>query len=342
MKVDKGVKTLYSESMKLLAAAILILTPALGLAGQIPLDKPITIAVIDTGFGFHGLGKGAKLCKYGHKDFSGVNKFRTDLGTKDPVPLDNSGHGTNVAGLIEQYANIKHANYCLVIVKYSDPLAKQKNQLPGEIKSFAWANKIHVDLINYSGGGEAFDIHEAIQITNFLDAGGTLVAAAGNNRNELDGTTKAKWFPAMVDPRIVVVGNKENNYIEDQYQKGGELEGANWNVIEEMDKMREKFDKHGFFVLTIVRTDPDILNMDEEEHLTPFKVKSYKVLIKFRGEVFIKSDSSNFGKLVNRWEFGQEQIAYGLPFSGTSQATAIATGKIVGELSQKLNKLGAQ
>jgi subtilisin family serine protease len=328
--------------MKTIVAAIIMMTPALGLADQIPLDKPITIAVIDTGFGFHGLGKGAKLCKYGHKDFSGVNKFRTDLGTKDPVPLDNMGHGTNVAGLIEQYANIGHANYCLVIVKYSDPLAKQTNNFPAEIKAFTWANKIHVDLINYSGGGSEFNIYEAMQITKFLDQGGILVAAAGNNRNELDGSTKAKWFPAMVDTRIVVVGSKENKYIEDQYLKGGELEGANWNVIEEMDKMREKFDKHGFFVLTIMRTDPDILEMDENEHLTAFKVKSYKVLIKFHGEVFIKSDSSNFGKLVNRWEFGGEQVAYGLPFSGTSQATAIATGKIVGELSRKLNQLGAQ
>ncbi len=36
---------------------------------------PIKVAVIDSGFGFKGLGKDAKLCKYGHKDFSVSKKY---------------------------------------------------------------------------------------------------------------------------------------------------------------------------------------------------------------------------------------------------------------------------
>lgn len=44
-----------------------------------------------------------------------------------------------------------------------------------------------------------------------------------------------------------------------------------------------------------------------------------------------KSESSNFGKVVNRWERGVSVEGYGLTMSGTSQATAIATGKIVSQ-----------
>ena len=32
-------------------------------------ERPITIAVVDTGFGYGEHGQTKKLCKYGHKDF---------------------------------------------------------------------------------------------------------------------------------------------------------------------------------------------------------------------------------------------------------------------------------
>lgn len=67
------------------------------------LHHQITIAVIDTGFGFQGRGKDAKLCDLGHRDFSNENWFH-DMGPTDLVPFDKEGHGTNIVGLIDKYA----------------------------------------------------------------------------------------------------------------------------------------------------------------------------------------------------------------------------------------------
>lgn len=41
--------------------------------------------------------------------------------------------------------------------------------------------------------------------------------------------------------------------------------------------------------------------------------------------------TSNFGHRVNRWEDGQSQVGFGVGYSGTSQATAIVTGKMLKE-----------
>lgn len=42
-----------------------------------------------------------------------------------------------------------------------------------------------------------------------------------------------------------------------------------------------------------------------------------------------RAPTSNYGSIVTTWEIGQDQTAYGLTFSGTSQATAVVTGKLV-------------
>lgn len=46
-----------------------------------------------------------------------------------------------------------------------------------------------------------------------------------------------------------------------------------------------------------------------------------------------KSRSSNYGDRVTRWEVGENQEVYGITMTGTSQSTAIATGKIIADES---------
>lgn len=216
--------------------------------------KPTVIAVIDTGF---GLGwrpeeeKTARLCQYGHKNF--VDDQNSDkFDTKVPVPTDRHGHGTNIAGIIGQYA--KNTNYCLVILKYFDPVAKNNDNLKHTIQAIDYARQIHANFINYSGGGTDFNQDEADAVKRFLDAGGTFVAAAGNEHSDLE---KNPYYPAMEDDRVIVVGN----------------------IREDRQPAR----------------------------------------------------SSNYGKRVNRWEIGEGVTAYGLQMTGTSQSTAIVTGKLVSE-----------
>lgn len=226
---------------------------------------PIRIAVIDTGFGFNDQGHDAKLCRYGHKDFSIDRQFSGSYATKVPLPLDVHGHGTNIVGIIESYLKPAHINYCIVVIKYYSESQTGKQNLTAEIDAFKYAANLKVDYINYSGGGPEQSKPEKAAVTRFLKNGGKLIAAAGNGNEfgvgvDID-TPGNEYYPAKYDNRIIVVGNT--------CQDG------------------------------------------------------------------VRCNSSNYGKSVTRWEVGEKVSAYGITMTGTSQATAVATGKIVAESSNK-------
>lgn len=223
--------------------------------------KPIIVAVVDTGFGFEGAGQGAKLCKYGHKDFTKEQKYTSAYGTADPVPLDLINHGTNIVGVIEDQLKSSNVNFCIVVLKfYTKVGAETGENVANTIVAFDYARNIKADYINYSAGGLNPSQSEKESVVNYLNSGGHLIAAAGNEGRNLDlpGNT---YYPAMYDKRIIVVG-------------GINLFG-------------------------------------------------------------MRMPQSNYGSVVNRWEIGTFTTGYGITLSGTSQATATATGKIVLESKNK-------
>ena len=149
--------------------------------------KTIKIAVIDTGFDFNGKWNiQPKLCKYGHKDFTGTGL------------QDNHGHGTHIAGLIAKHA--EQADYCLVILKFFDP--KKRSSVDLTTKAVQYAVNIKVDFINISAGGVNPSPLEQKAILNALNSLITVVAAAGN---EMSNLTSKTYYPALYDERIVVV-----------------------------------------------------------------------------------------------------------------------------------------
>lgn len=228
-----------------------------------PKQAKVVVAVIDTGIDPTLMSK-PWICKEGHKDFTGSGL------------VDNHGHGTHIAGIVEQHAkkvildfkknNLKSlddatADFCIIAIKYFDPKVKSDN-LDLTIKSLRWAIDQKVDIINYSGGGTEYSEKEFKLIEEALKKGIKVVAAAGNERSNLE---TAKYYPAMYDQRIFIVGNLQSNY----------------------DKTR--------------------------------------------------APTSNYGKPVNTWEVGTNVISR-LPggtigfMTGTSQATAVKSGKIVREM----------
>ena len=250
--IDFIPKSRYIFNMKhkfLLLA--LLLTPFQALA------KPITVAVIDTGFGFRDKGHNVKLCKYGHKDFSKDGMSSLNYGTVNPIPTDIHGHGTNIVGGIVKYAG--KTDYCIVVLKFFSDKHRNGENMEASTKALRHAVNLKVDFINYSGGGPEYSSEEKKLVVQFLDSGGTLVSAAGNEYKNLD-LPGNSFYPAMHDKRIVVVGNGENS----------------------------------------------------QE----------------------RRPSSNYGSAVNRWEVGTVDM-YGYSLSGTSQSTAIATGKLINERSSK-------
>jgi subtilisin family serine protease len=222
--------------------------------------KPIVVAIADTGFGATLFDLKIKLCKFGHRDFTSVQKFHplADYATVDPVPSDDHGHGTHVAGIIDGILKQTNVNYCIVILKYYNPSSDSENNdnLENTIKAINYATSIHAKYFNYSGGGLSTRDEEKQAVKAFIDAGGKFVAAAGNERSDL---AKKPYYPAMDDDRVIVVGNLYSN-----------------------------------------------------------------------GETH--NPTSNFGDRVNMWEKGTNvkvcvpgQCMY---MTGTSQATAVATGKL--------------
>jgi subtilisin family serine protease len=215
-------------------------------------SKTLVVAVLDTGFIVSEETKNAKLCRFGHKDFTIVQAYSKHPKTADPIPVDNHRHGTNIAGLIQKFAG--NANFCIVIVKYFDPLDKSESGIQPTIDAINYARIIKADYINYSGGGLKRDTQELIAVRRYLDQGGTFVAAAGNEKSDL---RLNPYYPAMYDSKIVSVGSWSS--------KGN--------------------------------------------------IASY----------------SNFGFDVKRWEIGSDREAFGIKMSGTSQAAAIVTGKLLKE-----------
>jgi hypothetical protein len=214
--------------------------------------QPTKVVVIDTGFGFNHVKNDTHLCKTGHRDFSNDQMFTIDGDVT--YPMDLIGHGTNIVGLIEKNADKGLLNYCIVMVKfYSGQQSGPQSQL-ATTKSIRYATSINAKFINYSAGGTNYDEEEYQAIESFLNKGGKLISAAGNERQDLDVLTNT-YYPAMYDSRVMVVGST--------------------NIFG------------------------------------------------------VKSLFSNFGSLVGYWEIGENQTAYGITSTGSSQATAVHTGKVL-------------
>lgn len=154
--------------------------------------KPIKIGVIDTGFSYSNK-HNIKFCKNEHFDATG-----TSLN-------DINGHGTNIIGLISN--NISNFNYCIVIIKFFNN--NGGNSLSALIKSLRYALSIKVNILNLSLGGYGFSQEEKTLISKILDSGTSVVAAAGNDRVNLD--VKCSYYPACYDKRIHVIGNTSLN-----------------------------------------------------------------------------------------------------------------------------------
>lgn len=217
--------------------------------------KPVIIAVIDSGFGWQGKGIQAKLCKYGHRDFSIDQKFAFFENMVDRVPEDLNSHGTNIVGLISRELDGSNVPYCFVVIKYYAEKQTGTQNLKALVASLRWARFLKANVINMSGGGPEFAEEEYNEIKKFTESNGKFFAAAGNEHSNRD-YPENYYYPASYHlPGMLVVGNKDD--------KGNRVPSSNW------------------------------------------------------------------GNDVQDWENGFQQQVYGITQTGTSQATAVATGKFV-------------
>ncbi len=157
-----------------------------------PVNKVIRIAVLDSGYSQGDYPK-AKLCKIGHKDFTGTGI------------QDNLWHGTHITNIIAD--RIKHSNYCIIIVKWYDPNTPRSRYTEPSNDAFQYVLKLKVDVVNYSAGGSYTSKAEKRAIAKLLARGVKVFVAAGNESRDLN--QNCTYFPACYNlNKLVVVGNK--------------------------------------------------------------------------------------------------------------------------------------
>jgi subtilisin family serine protease len=230
---------------------------------------------------------------------TGIDRFSNDK-------LCKSGHKSFVKDdsdpLMDHYGHGTHIaglirkeagllNYCIVSVKYWSSGATPTQNADALLNALRFVNNIKVDFINISGGGPVPDEGEKVEILKALNRGAKVVLAAGNEGNNLD--KNCNFFPACYDSRIIVVGNLKSIKI------------PSW----------------------INKNTPRMI----EDTIWPGGVTKFS-----DGTALARAPCSNYGKRVTAWEVGTNldstlpNGSHGL-MSGTSQATAVKTGKLIRE-----------
>lgn len=132
-------------------------------------------------------------------------------------------HGTNIAGLVAKYA--LGADYCVHNVRWEYKQGDSLN-LERAINALEAAISLKPNVILLAMVGTVRSEREARAIKGFLDKGGIVVAAAGNDSLNLD---IDKVYPASYDKRILVIGNRapSSNFgsIVDCIEDGNEVKG---------------------------------------------------------------------------------------------------------------------
>ena len=165
-------------------------------------NKEIVVAVVDTGIqGDHAFLKdnifvvgGKKSANNYGVDFSGAKVTNT--------PSDAHGHGTHVAGIVKSiYPDVK-----ILALKYYNPKASGQANLDATIKALQYAVDNNVDVINYSGGGPEASVEELRVLKAAEKKGILVIAAAGNERSNIDDKRHA-YYPASYGlSNIITVG----------------------------------------------------------------------------------------------------------------------------------------
>ncbi|AFY01112.1 serine protease [Bdellovibrio bacteriovorus str. Tiberius] len=193
-------------------AILFLITTVLGASmnsySQENSEKDIVVAIIDTGVDVnHPLLRNNLWVnpreKDNMKDDDG-NGYADDLHGWNFVSnnndlTDNHGHGTHVAGIIQQRTRSSRVKF--MILKYYDPSIPANDNLMNTVKAIRYAIKMKADIINYSGGGDERSPMEEAAIRDAQEQGILFVAAAGNEGRNTD---LVGYYPA---------GYKLNNII---------------------------------------------------------------------------------------------------------------------------------
>jgi subtilisin family serine protease len=170
--------------------------------------KDIVVAVIDTGIDpEHPFLKENMYVPDGELSIHNYGLDFSKDRSKKTQPFDSHGHGTHVAGIVKSvFPQVK-----LMTLKYYNPSASGQDNLNSTIEALRYAVNNNVDIINYSGGGPEPALEE-LRILKLAEKKGILiVAAAGNEKSDIDDKSNA-YYPASygLSNIITVTAHDEN------------------------------------------------------------------------------------------------------------------------------------
>lgn len=165
-------------------------------------NRDVVVAVIDTGIqADHPFLVDNIYVSQGKKS---TENYGMDFSTKSPTfkPTDAHGHGTHVAGIVKSvFPDVK-----ILALKYYNPQASGQQNLESTVKALEYAVRMNVDIINYSGGGPEPSTEELRVLKEAEKKGIIIVAAAGNERSNIDDKKNA-YYPASYGlSNIITVG----------------------------------------------------------------------------------------------------------------------------------------
>jgi subtilisin family serine protease len=171
------------------------------------LNKKIIVAVIDTGLDVE------------HQDLK-ANVWNNLDGDNFSDITDTVGHGTHVSGIISAVCN----KVSIMALKYTD--------FSSSLKAIKYAIDHGADVINYSGGGKGFSNEEFALLKEAEQKGIILVAAAGNDGEDLG---KSPYFPAaygLSNIISVAATDRDNNLIrESNYGTGVDIAAPGLDIF---------------------------------------------------------------------------------------------------------------
>ncbi|AYF43645.1 MULTISPECIES: S8 family serine peptidase [Halobacteriovorax] len=190
-----------------------------GALKKLQAKQDVVVAVIDTGIDpTHPF---LKDNLYVPKGQAGLSNFGLDFskGAKNvKTPYDKNRHGTHVSGIIKSvFPNVK-----ILPLKYYNRNASGKDNLNSTIKALRYAVDLGVDIINYSGGGPEPDLEELEILKKAERKGIIVVAAAGNEQENID-NSKSAYYPASYKLSNIITVTAHNQSMQI-------LNSSNWGV----------------------------------------------------------------------------------------------------------------
>ena len=207
---------------------------------------------------------------------------------------DSHGHGTHVSGIIASQGppNCEvigvSPHVKIMTLKYYEEGADSSHNIINTIKSIEYAVNNGADIINYSGGGPGANQGEKTAIAQAADKDIIFVAALGNEGSRVG--DKFKYYPASYNlPNIV--------FVQSHNEKDERVESSNYIEAKTLEPKR-------------VQTAP-----------------GENIISTLPSPLYLQGKLKNSANVLRSLASPFKKNYYGY-MTGTSQATAVATGVV--------------